>query len=438
MGPLEPPRVGCTRTRQRATDDGASEMNGTDTDTTEAMGPMRGVKVVELGVWLAGPAAGGILADWGADVVKVEPPSGDPCRLFQRMLGGDMPTNPIFEMDNRSKRGIAVDLSTEEGLAIAMDLLAGADVFITNLRIGALQRLGLDHPSIGERFPRLVYCLITGYGSAGPDADRAAYDIAAFWARSGIAGLLTTPGGDPPFQRGGMGDHSTGMAAAAAVSAALFDRERTGRGQLVETSLMRQGAYTISFDLNLLLMWGTTLETGERTSMGNPAMNNYTAGCGRRFWIVGLEGERHWPPLARVVGHPEWLDDERFARPRERAANASDLIGMLDGIFATRTLDEWVEVFAEEPDFFWAPVNSPDELLADPAFHGSGALVDVPDEVSSTTMVASPVDFRGTPWAARSTAPGIGQHTRAVLADLGRSDDEIDALVASGTVVEPS
>ena len=140
MGPLEPPRVGCTRTRQRATDDGASEMNGTDTDTTEAMGPMRGVKVVELGVWLAGPAAGGILADWGADVVKVEPPSGDPCRLFQRMLGGDMPTNPIFEMDNRSKRGIAVDLGTEEGLAIAMDLLAGADVFITNLRIGALQR----------------------------------------------------------------------------------------------------------------------------------------------------------------------------------------------------------------------------------------------------------------------------------------------------------
>ena len=235
-----------------------------------------------------------------------------------------------------------------------------------------------------------------------------------------------------------MGDHSTGMAAAAAVSAALFDRERTGRGQLVETSLMRQGAYTISFDLNLLLMWGTTLETGERTSMGNPAMNNYTAGCGRRFWIVGLEGERHWPPLARVVGHPEWLDDERFARPRERASNASDLIGLLDEIFATRTLDEWVEVFAEEPEFFWAPVNSPDELLADPAFHGSGALVDVPDEVSSTTMVASPVDFRGTPWAARSTAPGIGQHTRSVLVDLGRSDDEIDALVASGTVVEPS
>ena len=403
-----------------------------------ATGPMRGVKVVELGVWLAGPAASGILADWGADVVKIEPPSGDPCRMFQWMLGGDMPTNPVFEMDNRSKKGIAVDLGTDDGLAIAVELLADADVFVTNLRVGALKRLGLDHASIGERLPRLVYCQITGYGSEGPDADRAAFDIAAFWARSGVAGLLTPPGGDPPFQRGGMGDHSTGMAAAAAVSAALFDRERTGQGQLVETSLMRQGAYTISFDLNLLLMWGSTLEIGERTSMRNPAMNNYTAGCGRRFWIVGLEGERHWPPLARAVGHPEWLDDERFAQPRERAANASELISMLDGIFATRTLDEWTEVFATEPDFFWAPINSPDDLLADPAFHGSGALIDVPDDVSSTTMVATPVDFHGTPWAARSTAPTIGQHTREVLVAMGRTSAEVDALVAAGTVAEPS
>ena len=322
-------------------------------------GPMAGVKVVELGVWVAGPAAGGILADWGADVVKLEPPSGDPCRMFQRILGGDLPTNPVFEMDNRSKRSIAVDLTAADGLGVAMDLLAAADVFITNLRVGALRRLGLDHDSLAGRFPRLVYGQITGYGRDGEDADRAAYDIGAFWARAGLASLLTVPGGDPPFQRGGMGDHSTGLAAAAAISAALFDRERTGRGQLVETSLMRQGAYTISFDLNILLMWGATLDVGVRATMGNPAMNNYTAGCGRRFWIVGLDGERHWPPLARAVGHPEWLTDERFARPGNRAANAAELITMLDGIFATRTLDEWSEVFEGEPDFFWAPINTP-------------------------------------------------------------------------------
>jgi len=357
--------------------------------------------------------------------------------MFQRMLGGDLPTNPVFEMDNRSKRSIAVDLTTADGLVVALDLLADADVFNTNLRVGALERLGLDHESIADRFPRLVDGQVTGYGLEGEDADRAAYDIAAFWARSGLASLLTVPGGDPPFQRGGMGDHSTGISAAAAISAALFDRERSGRGQLVETSLMRQGAYTISFDLNLLLMWGATLDVGVRSTMGNPAMNNYTAGCGRRFWIVGVDGVRHWPPLARAVGHPEWLTDERFARPGNRAANAAELIAMLDSIFATRTLDEWSEVFGGEPDFFWAPINTPDDLLADPAFQSSGALVDVPDDVASTTMVASPVDFHGTPWEARSTAPGLGQHTREVLGELGRTDAEIASMVATGVVHLP-
>jgi crotonobetainyl-CoA:carnitine CoA-transferase CaiB-like acyl-CoA transferase len=157
-----------------------------------------------------------------------------------------------------------------------------------------------------------VYAIITGYGLAGPDADRPAYDIAAFWARSGIAAALTPPGRELPFQRGGMGDHSVAMSAAAGISAALFARERTGKGDLVSTSLLRQGAYTIGFDVNVALMWGLAIGVGTRTAMGNPAINNYTAGDGRRFWIVGLEGARHWPPLARAVGRPEWLTDERF------------------------------------------------------------------------------------------------------------------------------
>ena len=398
-------------------------------------GPMAGVKVVELGVWVAGPAAGGILADWGADVVKVEPPSGDPCRMFQRILGGVLPTNPVFEMDNRSKRSIAVDLTAADGLGVAMDLLADADVFITNLRVGALRRLGLDHDSLAGRFPRLVYGQITGYGRDGEDADRAAYDIGAFWARAGLASLLTVPGGDPPFQRGGMGDHSTGLAAAGAISAALFDRERTGRGQLVETSLMRQGAYTISFDLNALLMWGRTIALGSRSDMANPAMNNYRAGCGRRFWLVGIEPLRHWPPLARAVGRPEWIDDERFADPRSRAANATELIADLDAIFAGRSLDEWAEEFAKEPELFWAPINEPDDLLGDPAFHSSGSLVEVPDESTGTLMISTPVDFHGSPWAPRGTAPSLGQHTTEVLVELGRSAEEITELAESGVVV---
>ena len=150
-------------------------------------GPMRDVKVVEIGVWVAGPATAGILADWGAEVVKIEPIAGDPARIFQFLLGGDMPTNPVFEMDNRSKRGIAVDLSTDGGLAVLWDLLAEADVFVTNLRVGGLQRLGIDYASIGDRFPKLVYCQFTAYGRYGEDADRPSFDVGAFWAQIGRA-----------------------------------------------------------------------------------------------------------------------------------------------------------------------------------------------------------------------------------------------------------
>src|SRR5216684_3848368 len=171
-------------------------------------GPMDGVRVVEIGVWVAGPAAGGILADWGADVIKIEPPQGDPARSFQQMLGGDLPSNPVFELDNRSKRSVVVDLGTDEGRAVALDLVATADVFVTNIRMPALRRAGLDAETLRARFPRLVYAVVTGYGLAGADADRPAFDIAAFWARAGIAASLRPPGGDLPFQRGGMGDHS--------------------------------------------------------------------------------------------------------------------------------------------------------------------------------------------------------------------------------------
>jgi crotonobetainyl-CoA:carnitine CoA-transferase CaiB-like acyl-CoA transferase len=169
-------------------------------------------------------------------------------------------------------------------------------------------------------------------------------------------------------------------------------------------------------------MTGQPIAIGQRESMGNPCMNNYAAGDGRRFWIVGLQGDRHWPPLCRVVGHPEWGDDPRFRDARARAANAVQLIAELDEIFATRTLDEWTQIFAGEPDFFWSPVNTLEDVVADEQFYAAGGLVDVPVDVSdgevSVGMVATPADFHGTPWAPRSAAPQLGQHTDEVLAEL--------------------
>jgi crotonobetainyl-CoA:carnitine CoA-transferase CaiB-like acyl-CoA transferase len=379
---------------------------------------MEGVKVVELGVWVAGPAAGGILADWGADVIKIEPPDGDPARMFGRMLGIEDGVSPPFEMDNRSKRSIVLDLTTPDDQATALELLRDADVFITNVRPGALRRIGLDFESVTAHNTGLVYGLITGYGESGPEADRAAYDVAAFWARAGLAHLLTRPGDTPPFQRGGMGDHTAGMTLAAAVCAALVARARTGKGQLVSTSLYRQGAYTVSFDLNTFLLTGHSIAIGQRESMGNPCMNNYAAGDGRRFWIVGLQAGRHWPPLCRAVGRPDWLTDPSYDTAQARAANAAELIAELDEIFATKPLDEWAKVFAGEPDFFWSPINSIEDVVADEQFHAAGGVVYVPDHDSSVPMVATPADFRGTPWEPRASAPALGEHTDEILAEL--------------------
>jgi crotonobetainyl-CoA:carnitine CoA-transferase CaiB-like acyl-CoA transferase len=350
------------------------------------------------------------------------------------MLGGDLESNPVFELDNRSKRSIVLDLSLTEGRQVAHALLDEADVFVTNIRLSALERVGLGPAPVRDRNPRLVYAIISGYGLTGPEADRPAYDIAAFWARSGLAASLTSPGADLPFQRGGMGDHSVAMTGAAMICAALVARERTGEGDLVSASLLRQGAYTIGFDVNVALMWGTPIRLGSRSTMKMPTINNYTAGDGRSFWIVGLEGERHWPPLARAVGHPEWLTDERFDSPSARFKNGVELLRLLDETFATRPLSEWAQIFDTDDDFFWAPVQTVEDLLSDEQFLAAGGIVEVPDEQGTITMLATPADFEAQPANPRFRAPRLGEHTREVLEGLGYDESEIARLESTGAV----
>jgi crotonobetainyl-CoA:carnitine CoA-transferase CaiB-like acyl-CoA transferase len=380
-------------------------------------GPMHEVRVVEIAIWVAGPSAGGILADWGADVVKIESPQGDPIRGIQAVLG-DVPNNPFFDPDNRGKRSIMLDFRDPADRQTALELIDGADVFLTNVRPAALARLGFDHETLLARDPRLIYALVTGYGLTGPDAAAGAYDLGAYWARGGIADILSVPGHEPPMQRSGMGDHVTGLAVAGMIGAALYNRERTGEGQLVSTSLLRIAAYQISSDYNMKLMLDTDLGYSERAKQDNPLWNNYEASDGKRFWLIGVESDRHWPALARIIGRAELQHDVRYATRIARMENCGELIALLDEVFQTQPRDHWGRLFDAEKDFFWAPVNTLDDVLADPQTHASGAIVMTDDGSFDRPMIATPVDFHGTPGSVRTRAPRLGEHTDEILAEL--------------------
>ncbi len=377
------------------------------------VGPLEGVKVVELGVWVAGPGAGGVLADWGAEVIKVEPPDGDPMRrIFALLSGHGQPKSPPFDLDNRGKQSVVADLTSEEGKAAALDLIGDADVFLTNLRPAAVDRLGLGPGEVMATNPRLVYASVTGYGSRGPDADRAGYDVGAFWARSGIAATLNPPDEQPPMIRSGMGDHVTAMTLVAGINAALLARERTGKGQLVETSLLRTGIWCMGWDLGIQLRFDKLLPTSPRTEVVNPVTNSYRAGDGTWFWLLGIEADRHWPGLLRAIDRIELADDERFVTSRDRRKNATALIAILDEVFASADRDHWTGRF-DQHDVWWAPVNTAADVLVDPQAIASGAFVDVPEGggAESHRAVNTPVDFGGVVTRPSGGVPGLGQHS---------------------------
>jgi crotonobetainyl-CoA:carnitine CoA-transferase CaiB-like acyl-CoA transferase len=387
----------------------------------ERAGPLAGTRVIELGVWVAGPGAGGVLADWGADVIKVEAPSGDPFRnLFRAVAGQDIASSPPFDFDNRGKRSVVLDLRDPDHGAAMLELLATADVFLTNLHPDAVERLGLAPAAVLAANERIVYASVSGYGLEGPDSHRPGYDLGSFWARSGLADHFTPNGRDPNDIRGGFGDHVTAMIAVAGITAALLERTRTGRGQLVETSLLRAGIWCLGWDLGIQLRFGKAAPTLPRAEAVNAMLNSYRAGDGRWFWLLGLEADRHWPAVLESIGRPELADDERFADARGRRKNAVALVALLDAEFAAAPAATWYERF-DAAGVWWAPVQRLDEVVEDPQAIVAGAFVDVPggDGAEAHRAVASPVTFgRAAPEVA-GPVPALGEHTVEVLTELG-------------------
>ena len=397
-------------------------------------GPLDGIRVVELGVWVAGPSCAAVLADWGADVIKIEPPEGDPFRGLGAAFGAVM--NPPFELDNRGKRSIALNLDVEDARYIAGDLIDKADVFVSNMRPRALERLGLTYEKLSVTNPGLIYCNVTGYGPDTTEANRAAYDVGAFWSRAGVVSGLTAEGKEPPLQRGGMGDHMTGANAAGAISAALYNREKTGHGQRVAVSLLRIGVYMMGWDTNTQLRTNMPfVPPYDRNHAPNPLINPFRDKNGHWFYLLMLQGDRHWPDFLRALGHPPVLvGDERFKDIPSRRDHAQELVAILDGMLAEKTMAEWGPVF-DANDVWWAPVQNLAEVVDDPVAIDAGAFITLDSPDGPVRQVNTPADFYGTPSNPQSWAPELGQDTETILLEeLGYDWDRIASLKELGAI----
>lgn len=393
---------------------------------------LKGLKIVDFSAYIAGPGAACILGDWGADVVKVERPGGDSMRHVFGDHNSDLGANPIFDLDNRGKRGIVLDITKPEGRDALAKLAQTADVFLTNVRPVSLKRYGLDDATLRAANPRLVYAVITGYGLEGPDAHKPGFDVTAFWARAGVANMMAPKGTDPFMLRTGFGDHTTSLATVAAILAALYEREKTGEGRLVQTSLLATGVWTVSSDLAVQLKFGRLASNRTRNNPVN-AMSNFYKSADDRWFIHNPRGSGGgWEKFCEVAGCPELVSDERFATGKARRQNAAPLTQAFDAAFSALPFEE-IARRLDAADLVWSAVQTPAEVAADPQVAAAGGFIDVEDGQGGTfRSPAAPARFPGADAKVRPRAPRLGEHTREVLAELGYSEAVIEAMLTAG------
>lgn len=401
--------------------------------------PLDDVTVIELDNWMAAPSAGAILADMGATVIKVEPLRGDPMRN-----GGRKPKLPEntpqadydyqFDAANRGKKSIAVDIASEEGAALVLRLCENADVFMCNLLVHRQAKFGLDPESLLAVNPRIVHATLTGYGTEGPEAWRPGYDVTAFFARSGLYHMMREgEEGVPPMARTAQGDYTTGLALTGAILGALRLAERSGIGQVVESSLYETAVWTQASDYAVTTADNAALRPRARENQILATANRYRCGDGK--WLVfNMPLPSAWPLLCEAIGLDDWITDERFIDLRARFRNMPEIVAGIDEALSTRSRDEWGALF-DKAGIVWGPVLGLDEVLADPHAEALNMFPTLTAEgVGEYKTIANPMKFRSAPVGPQGPHPKLGEHTRSVLAGAGLTDTDIDALYEANTI----
>ena len=392
-----------------------------------------GLKVVDLASFIAGPSAAVILSDFGADVIKVEPPNGELWRHAH-----NAPPQPVAEdaypwhLNNRNKRGMALDLKSPSAQQVLEKLVKWADVLIVNTPHPARARLKLEYEDVVRWNPRLIYADVTGFGDKGPDANLPGFDITSYWARSGLLSMTRDAGAPPTWPVAGSGDNATAVGLYSAIVTALYRREKTGEGAHVTTSLLAEGIWSASVSIQAALCDAKFFGLHDRKNPANAAMNVYRSADDT--WFVLVVTSDKLAAVAMAIGRPDLLTDPRFSDPAKLVANMPQLTAILDEVFGTHPMEHWYEVFNGVHVTFGA-VRGPEEVINDPQLHANNIIVPLEGAGGKlTATISSPIQVHGVTKVSAKRAPKIGEHNEEILQQLGFSATEIEGLTASGAI----